>query len=73
MCVVVFQKAVSLLSGRSALSLRSGLALAKATLLLSELRGSGSQPLYLLTQRLLQQQVSTQLLTFHVVKHYGVL
>ncbi|XP_036433426.1 cilia- and flagella-associated protein 54 [Colossoma macropomum] len=65
----VLQEAVSLLSGRSALSLRSGLALAKATLLLSDLRGSGSQPLYLLTQKLLQQQLCT--LGEHVVLKAG--
>ncbi|KAI4876053.1 hypothetical protein NFI96_030101 [Prochilodus magdalenae] len=50
-------EAVTLLSGRSALSVRSGMALAKATLLLSDLRGSGSQSLYLLTQKLLHQQL----------------
>lgn len=43
--------------------MHSGLSLAKATLLLSELRGSDGQPLYLLTQKLLQQQVSLHLLT----------
>lgn len=48
---------MSLLSGRSALSLRSQLTLAEAALLLSELRGTGSQTLHLLTQKLLQQQV----------------
>lgn len=32
--------------------------LAEAVLLLSELRGTGSQTLHLLTQKLLQQQVS---------------
>jgi len=50
---------VSLLSGRSALSLRSQMTLAEAALLLSELRGTGSQSLYLLTQKLLQKQVVT--------------
>ncbi|XP_072529245.1 cilia- and flagella-associated protein 54 [Salminus brasiliensis] len=55
----VLQEVVNLLSGRNSLSLRSGLALAKATLLLSELRRSGSQSLYLLTQKLLQQQLCT--------------
>ncbi|XP_007232340.4 cilia- and flagella-associated protein 54 isoform X1 [Astyanax mexicanus] len=55
----ILQEAVSLLSGRNALSLPSGLALAKATLLLSELRRTGSQSLYLLTQKLLQQQLCT--------------
>ncbi|XP_017572344.1 cilia- and flagella-associated protein 54 [Pygocentrus nattereri] len=65
----ILQEAVSLLSGRSALSLRSGLALAKATLLLSDLRGSGSQPLCLLTQKLLQQQLCT--LGEHVVLKAG--
>ncbi|MCJ8743369.1 hypothetical protein PDJAM_G00093150 [Pangasius djambal] len=55
----ILQEAVSLLSGRNTLSLHSGLSLAKATLLLSELRGSDGQPLYLLTQKLLQQQLKT--------------
>lgn len=49
---------MSLLSGRSALSLHSQMTLAEAVLLLSELRGTGSQTLHLLTQKLLQQQVS---------------
>lgn len=58
-CVCVFvQEIVSLLSGRSALSQRSQMALAEAALLLSELRGTGSQTLHLLTQKMLQQQVS---------------
>ncbi|XP_073695305.1 cilia- and flagella-associated protein 54 [Garra rufa] len=53
----VLQEIVSLLSGRSALSLRSQMTLAEAVLLLSELRGTGSQTLHLLTQKLLQQQL----------------
>ncbi|XP_053506290.1 cilia- and flagella-associated protein 54 isoform X2 [Ictalurus furcatus] len=57
--VSMLQETVSLLSGRSTLSMHSGLSLAKATLLLSELRGSDGQPLYLLTQKLLQQQLKT--------------
>ncbi len=48
---------MSLLSGRSALSLRSQMTLAEAVLLLSELRGTGSQTFHLITQKLLQQQV----------------
>ncbi|KAB5542294.1 hypothetical protein PHYPO_G00089970 [Pangasianodon hypophthalmus] len=64
----ILQEAVSLLSGRNTLSLHSGLSLAKATLLLSELRGSDGQPLYLLTQKLLQQQVSLHLLHFTYAK-----
>ncbi|XP_066523856.1 cilia- and flagella-associated protein 54 isoform X2 [Hoplias malabaricus] len=55
--ISILQEAVSLLSGRSALSQESELTLAKATLLLSELRGLGSQSLCLLTQKLLQQQL----------------
>ncbi|KAK3544197.1 hypothetical protein QTP86_008341 [Hemibagrus guttatus] len=51
------KEAVSLLSGCNTLSLQSSLSLAKATLLLSELRGSDGQPLYLLTQKLLQKQL----------------
>ncbi|XP_048011696.1 cilia- and flagella-associated protein 54 isoform X3 [Megalobrama amblycephala] len=53
----MLQEIVSLLSGRSALSLRSQMTLAEAALLLSELRGTGSQTLHLLTQKLLQQQL----------------
>ncbi|XP_058629752.1 cilia- and flagella-associated protein 54-like isoform X3 [Onychostoma macrolepis] len=53
----MLQEIVSLLSGRSALSLRSQMTLAEAVLLLSELRGTGSQTLHLLTQKLLQQQL----------------
>ncbi|KAG1953321.1 cilia- and flagella-associated protein [Pimephales promelas] len=53
----MLQEIVSLLSGRSALSLRSQMTLAEAALLLSELRGTGSQSLYLLTQKLLQKQL----------------
>ncbi|XP_060759219.1 cilia- and flagella-associated protein 54 [Neoarius graeffei] len=55
----ILQEVVSLLSGRSTLSLHSGLCLAKATLLLSERRGSDGQPFYLLTQKLLVQQLNT--------------
>ncbi|KAG5267866.1 hypothetical protein AALO_G00226810 [Alosa alosa] len=55
---VLLQEAVSMLSGRSCVSLGGGLTLARATLLLSDLRGSGGQALLLLTQRLLQQQLS---------------
>ncbi|XP_035384159.1 cilia- and flagella-associated protein 54 isoform X3 [Electrophorus electricus] len=55
--IAMLQEAVSLLSGRSALSLRSRLALAEATILLSERRGSSGQSLDLLAQRLLQQQL----------------
>ncbi|XP_026065483.1 cilia- and flagella-associated protein 54 isoform X3 [Carassius auratus] len=53
----MLQEIVSLLSGRNALSLRSQMTLAEAALLLSELRGTGSQTLHLLTQKLLQQQL----------------
>ncbi|KAK7149598.1 hypothetical protein R3I94_009044 [Phoxinus phoxinus] len=53
----MLQEIVSLLSGRSALSLRSQMTLAEAALLLSELRGTRSQTLHLLTQKLLQQQL----------------
>ncbi|KAK2892722.1 hypothetical protein Q8A67_012710 [Cirrhinus molitorella] len=53
----MLQEIVSLLSGRSGLSLRSQMTLAEAVLLLSELRGTGSQTLHLLTQKLLQQQL----------------
>ncbi|GAA6097241.1 cilia- and flagella-associated protein 54 isoform X3 [Tachysurus ichikawai] len=52
-------EAVCLLSGRSTLSLQSGLSLAKATLRLSELRGSDGQPFYLLNQKLLLQQLTS--------------
>ncbi|XP_047660100.1 cilia- and flagella-associated protein 54 isoform X2 [Tachysurus fulvidraco] len=55
----MLQEAVCLLSGRSTLSLQSGLSLAKATLRLSELRGSDGQPLYLLNQKLLLQQLTS--------------
>ncbi|XP_062373452.1 cilia- and flagella-associated protein 54 [Sardina pilchardus] len=55
---VLLQETVSLLSGRSCVSLGGGVTLARATLLLSDLRGSGGQALLLLTQRLLQQQLS---------------
>ncbi|KAF5908404.1 cilia- and flagella-associated protein 54 [Clarias magur] len=55
----MLQEAVSLLSGRNTLSLRAGLSLVKATLLLNELRGSGGQALYKTTQKLLQQQLKT--------------
>ncbi|KAF7693959.1 hypothetical protein HF521_007712 [Silurus meridionalis] len=55
----MLQEVVSLLSGCSALSLHSGLLLAKATLLLGELRGSDGQSLYILAQKLLQQQLKT--------------
>nr|XP_021330926.1 cilia- and flagella-associated protein 54 isoform X1 [Danio rerio] len=54
----MLQEIVSLLSGRSALSLRSQMTLAEAVLLLSELRGAGSQTLHLLTQKLLLQQLN---------------
>ncbi|XP_043093869.1 cilia- and flagella-associated protein 54 [Puntigrus tetrazona] len=53
----MLQEIVSLLSGRSALPLCSQMTLAEAVLLLSELRGTGSQTLHLLTQKLLQQQL----------------
>ncbi|XP_050964277.1 cilia- and flagella-associated protein 54-like [Labeo rohita] len=53
----MLQEIVSLLSGRSEQSLRSQMTLAEAVLLLSELRGTGSQTLHLLTQKLLQQQL----------------
>ncbi|XP_051974973.1 cilia- and flagella-associated protein 54 [Xyrauchen texanus] len=53
----MLQEIVSLLSGRNALPLHSQMALAEAALLLSELRGTGSQTLHLLTQKLLQQQL----------------
>ncbi|KAL0993745.1 hypothetical protein UPYG_G00113070 [Umbra pygmaea] len=53
----LLQEAVSLLSDRSCLSPGSGMTLAQATLLLSDLRGPGSQVLQLLTQKLLQQQL----------------
>ncbi|XP_051544314.1 cilia- and flagella-associated protein 54 [Myxocyprinus asiaticus] len=53
----MLQEIVSLLSGRNVLPLRSQMALAEAALLLSELRGTGSQTLHLLTQKLLQQQL----------------
>ena len=56
---VCVQEAVSLLSGRGCVSLGGCVTLARATLLLSDLRGSGGQALLLLTQRLLLQQVST--------------
>nr|XP_055046418.1 cilia- and flagella-associated protein 54-like isoform X2 [Misgurnus anguillicaudatus] len=54
---LMLQEIVSLLSGRIALSQRSQMALAEAALLLSELRGTGSQTLHLITQKLLQQQL----------------
>ncbi|XP_057180735.1 cilia- and flagella-associated protein 54-like [Triplophysa rosa] len=54
----MLQETVSLLSGRIALSQRSQMALAEAALLLSDLRGTGSQTLHRLTQKLLQQQLS---------------
>ncbi|KAM9468321.1 cilia- and flagella-associated protein 54-like [Clarias gariepinus] len=57
--VSMLQEAVSLLSGRNTLSLHAGLSLVKATLLLSELRGSDGQALYKTTQKLLQQQLKT--------------
>uniref|UniRef100_W5NE45 Cilia- and flagella-associated protein 54-like n=1 Tax=Lepisosteus oculatus TaxID=7918 RepID=W5NE45_LEPOC len=52
----LFQEAVSLLSDRRWLSPLSALVLAKATLHLSDLKGTGTHSLYSLTQRLLQQQ-----------------
>ncbi|XP_019903314.2 cilia- and flagella-associated protein 54 isoform X2 [Esox lucius] len=55
--ISLLQEAVSLLSGRSCLSPRSSITLAQATLLLSDLRGPGSQVLHLLTQKLLKQQL----------------
>ncbi|XP_069048817.1 cilia- and flagella-associated protein 54 isoform X2 [Lepisosteus oculatus] len=54
----LFQEAVSLLSDRRWLSPLSALVLAKATLHLSDLKGTGTHSLYSLTQRLLQQQLS---------------
>ncbi|XP_048861008.1 cilia- and flagella-associated protein 54 isoform X2 [Brienomyrus brachyistius] len=54
----LLQEAVRLLSGRSSLSLRSSLTLAGASLQLGDLRGTGSRTLYLLVQKLLQQQLS---------------
>ncbi|MBN3311738.1 CFA54 protein, partial [Atractosteus spatula] len=51
----LFQEAVSLLSDRRWLSPLSALVLAKATLHLSDLKGTGTHSLYSLTQRLLQQ------------------
>ncbi|CAB1315772.1 unnamed protein product, partial [Coregonus sp. 'balchen'] len=53
----LLQEAVSLLSGHSCLPPGSSVTLAQATLLLSDLRGTGSQALHLLTQKLLQQQL----------------
>ncbi|XP_042565965.1 cilia- and flagella-associated protein 54 [Clupea harengus] len=55
---VLLQEAVSLLSGRGCVSLGGCVTLARATLLLSDLRGSGGQALLLLTQRLLLQQLT---------------
>ncbi|XP_020307860.2 cilia- and flagella-associated protein 54 [Oncorhynchus kisutch] len=53
----LLQEAVSLLSGHSCLPPGSSVTLAQATLLLSDLRGTGSQALHLLTQKLLLQQL----------------
>ncbi|TRY62256.1 hypothetical protein DNTS_014519, partial [Danionella cerebrum] len=53
----MLQEIVNLLSGCSHLSHRSQLVLAEATVLLGELRRTGSQTLLLLAQRILQQQL----------------
>ncbi|XP_076861097.1 cilia- and flagella-associated protein 54 isoform X4 [Brachyhypopomus gauderio] len=55
--VTMLQEAVSLLSARSPLSRHSRLALAEATVLLGERRGSSGRPLDLLAQELLCQQL----------------
>ncbi|XP_063073867.1 cilia- and flagella-associated protein 54 [Engraulis encrasicolus] len=54
----LLQECVSLLSGRTCVSLEGCVTLAKATLLLSDLRGSGAHALLRLTQTLLTQQLS---------------
>ncbi|KAJ7996134.1 hypothetical protein DPEC_G00233920 [Dallia pectoralis] len=53
----LIQEAVHLLSGRCCLSPGSCVTLARATLLLSDLRGPGSQVLHQLTQKLLKKQL----------------
>ncbi|RXM35058.1 Cilia- and flagella-associated protein 54 [Acipenser ruthenus] len=65
--IPMLQEAVSLLSGRSCLSPRAGLVLARATVQLSDMKRSGPESsvaahthnLYTIAQRLLQQQLVT--------------
>ncbi|XP_071372086.1 cilia- and flagella-associated protein 54, partial [Centroberyx affinis] len=55
--ISLLQEAVSLLSGRTCMPPGSSVTLARATLLLSDLRGTHSTTLLELTQKLLQQQL----------------
>ncbi|XP_044227349.1 cilia- and flagella-associated protein 54-like isoform X3 [Thunnus albacares] len=56
--MALLQEAVSLLSGRTCMPPGSSVTLARATLLLSDLRGKQSTTLLKLTQKLLQKQLS---------------
>ncbi|XP_070700150.1 cilia- and flagella-associated protein 54 [Pempheris klunzingeri] len=56
-CMTMLQEAVSLLSGRTCMPPGSSVILARATLLLSDLRGIESTTLLKLTQKLLKKQL----------------